>query len=312
MPRLIHGAPRRARGGFSIIEVLVTIMILGIVGAALTRVMVKQQQSYRDTSQEAAMRREIRLTSSMLPSELRAMSSSGEDIIEMDEDKLTFLANIGSSVICAKHSNTHVVLPPLQTAGVTMTNWYSQPTSGDSVFLYTDSLLKGAEDDAWERRDISSVTQWSGDCLGLPYTDPVLDATKQRWRIGIGGLGTPDSVHVGSVVRFARPVRYSLYQAPSGKWYIGYQEHVSGSWTAIEAVGGPYRRFISGDANPSGLQFRYYDSLGTRLTNIADRTRVSRIDVFLRTDGGLAAVTERRPNNLLDSVMMRIAVRNFK
>lgn len=307
-----RGARQRARAGFSIVEIIITIMILGIVGVALTRVMIKQQQSYKDTAKEASMQREIRLTSSMLPAELRSLSSAGADVIEMDEDKVTFLANIGSGIICEKQGNTHVVLPPLNTAGITTTNWYSQPVNGDTVFLYSDSLLKGAEDDVWERRDVSSVQQDLTRCPGAPYTDPSLDAGKYRWKIGVGGLGTPDSVRVGAVVRFARPVRYSLYQAPSGKWYLGYQEYISGSWTQVEAVGGPYNRFMAGDVNPSGLQFRYYDSLGTRLTTIADRLRVSRIDVYLRTNAGVASVTERAPNTLQDSVMMRIAVRNFK
>jgi len=179
------------------------------------------------------------------------------------------------------------------------------------MFLYSDSLLKGAEDDVWERREVANITT-SAQCPGAPFTDPILDAGKPRWMIGVGGAGVPDSVRIGAVVRFARPVRYSLYQEASGKWYVGYQEYLNGSWTQAEAVGGPYDRFQAGDYLPSGLQFRYYDSLGTRLTNVADRLSVSRIDVYLRTNAGLAAVTERRPNELRDSVMMRIAIRNFK
>ncbi len=312
MSRLIPvGTLRRAKVGFTLTEVLVTLMILGIVGTAVFRVLIKQQQSYRDTSSQAGMQRELRLTSSLLPSELRSMSSSGGDVQEMDEDKVTFLANIGSGIVCEKVGNTHIVIPPLNTAGVTMTNWYSQPIPGDSVFLYSDSLLKGAEDDAWERRDIVNISQNANKCPGLPYTDPTLDAGKSRWMIGIGG-NIPDSVRIGAVVRFARPVRYSLYAEASGKWYVGYQEYLNGAWTQTEAVGGPFNRFISGDPNPSGLQFRYFDSLGVRLYSVADRLSVSRMDIYLRTNAGLAAVTERRPNTLLDSVMMRIAVRNFK
>ncbi|HEV8362368.1 MAG TPA: prepilin-type N-terminal cleavage/methylation domain-containing protein [Gemmatimonadaceae bacterium] len=313
MPRLMHtDARRRARAGFSLVESLITIMILGIVGVALTRVMVKQQQSYRDTSNQANMQREIRLTSSMLPAELRSMSSSGADIIEMGEDHVTFLANIGSGIICGKIGNTHIMLTPLLSANITTTNWYSQPVAGDTVFLYNDSLSTGAEDDVWERRPVANLTSNTTDCPGAPYTDPVLDAGKYRWRIGVAGLGVPDSVRLGAVARFARPVRYSIYQETSGRWYIGYQEYVGGAWTTAEPVGGPYKRFIAGDANPSGLQFRYYDSLGTRLTSTAQALDVARIDAFLRTDAGLAAVTERRPRTLQDSVMMRIAVRNFK
>ena len=313
MPRLkLGGTPRRSKAAFTLVEVLVTLLILGIIGTALTRVMVKQQQAYRDSAKEADMAREIRLTSSLLPSELRSTSSSGGDILEMDEDKVTFLANIGSSVICNKNG-ANVVLPPLNTAGITTTNWYSEPTIGDTVFLYNDSLSAGSEDDVWTRRPIQSINSGLfGVCTGAPYTDPVLDAGKARWLVGIGGLGIPDSVKVGAVVRFARPVRYSIYAASSGRWYVGYQEYVNGAWTAIEAVGGPYNRFLPGDANPSGLQFRYFDSTGVRLFNVADRLSVSRVDVYLRANGGVAAVTERQPNVLRDSVMMRIAVRNFK
>jgi prepilin-type N-terminal cleavage/methylation domain-containing protein len=310
---MLGGTPRRAQAAFTLVEVLVTLLILGIIGTALTRVMVKQQQAYRDSAKEADMAREIRLTSSLLPSELRSTSSSGGDVLEMDEDKVTFLANIGSSIVCAKVSNTHVVLPPLNTAGITTTNWYSQPSVGDSVMLYNDSLSAGSEDDVWTRRPINSFTSGVfGLCPGAPYTDPVLDASKQRFMVGIGAAGTPDSVKVGAVVRFARPVRYSIYAASSGRWYVGYQEYLNGAWTAIEAVGGPYNRFLPGDANPSGLQFRYFDSTGVRLFNVADRLSVSRVDVYLRANGGVAAVTERQPNLLRDSVMMRIAVRNFK
>ena len=310
MPRLIQRA-RGTRAGFSIIEILITIMILGIVGAALTRVMVKQQQSYRDTSNEANMQRELRLTSSMLPADLRSMSSSGADVLEMAEDKVAFLATIGSGIVCAKVGNTHVIIPPLNTAALTTTNWYSQPMNGDTIFMYNDSLGKGSDDDVWTRRPVANITT-SAACPGGPYTDPTADAGKPRWMIGVGGLGIPDSVRIGAVVRFARPVRYQIYQAPSGKWYVGYQEYVNGGWTAIEAVGGPYNRFQPGDVLPTGLQFRYFDSLGTRLTSFAQRLDVARIDVYLRTSAGLASVTERRPNTLKDSVMMRIAVRNFK
>ena len=311
MPRLTFSL-RRARPGFTLAEVMVTLLILGIVGGAIFRVLVKQQQSYNDTRKQADMQREIRLTSSYLPGDLRSLSSAGGDVIQMDENKIEFLANIGSGIICDKTSTTHFAVPPLGAAHVTTTNWYSLPVSGDSVFLYDDSTSNGSEDDVWQRRVVQMVDPNSGYCPGLPYTDPVLDASKPRPRFGVGGLGIPSTVNLGAVVRFARPVRYRLYQETSKKWYIGFEQYIAGGWSAIEPVGGPFRPYAASDAGESGLQFRYFDSLGVRLTSVADAKRLSRVDVYLRTNAGLASVTERRPNDVRDSVMMRIAVRNFK
>jgi len=312
MPRLTSPSVRRSRSGFTLAEVMVTLLILGIVGGAIFKVLVKQQQSYSDTRKQADMQREIRLTSSYLPGDLRSLSSSGGDVLQMDEDKVSFLANIGSGIVCEKTSTTHFAVPPLNASDVTTTNWHSVPLPGDSVFLYDDSATTGSEDDLWQRRDVQTVDQNAGYCPGLPYTDPVQDAGKLRFRFGVGGAGIPATVSLGSVVRFARPVRYRLYQETSRKWYVGFEQYVSGGWTAIEPVGGPFRPYAATDAGESGLQFRYFDSLGVRITSLADASRLSRVDVYLRTNAGLASVTERRPNDIRDSVMMRIAVRNFK
>jgi prepilin-type N-terminal cleavage/methylation domain-containing protein len=312
MPRLMADRTSRMRRGFTLVEFLVVIMILGIVGGAVFRVLVKQQQSYKDSSKQAAMQRELRLAGSFLPSEIRSASSAGLDVKTMEEGEVVFLANIGSGVICDRSTVAQIIMPPLSTANVTLTNWYTQPQNGDSVFLYDEGPLSGSEDDVWVRRSIASINNSSTACPGAPYTDPVLDAGKLRWRVNLNGGALPDSVKLGAVVRFARPMRYQLYQASSKEWYIGLQEYVQGGWSTMEAVGGPFRPFQAGDANPSGLQFRYFDSLGVRLASTDNPSRLSRIDVFLRTNAGLAAVTERRPNDVRDSVMMRIGLRNFK
>jgi hypothetical protein len=77
-------------------------------------------------------------------------------------------------------------------------------------------------------------------------------------------------------------------------------------------MAGPYRAFAANDNGTSGLQFRFYDSLGTRITNMSNRKGVSRADVYLRTNAGTSAITERKGATLRDSVLMRVAIRNFK
>jgi hypothetical protein len=138
-----------------------------------------------------------------------------------------------------------------------------------------------------------------------------LPALKNRRRFRLSA-NLPDSVKVGAVVRFTRPARYMIYQETSGSWFLGLQQYSGGSWGTTSPMAGPYRPFASGDNATSGLQFRFYDSLGVRITNMANRTQVARTDVYLRTNAGASAITERNGNALRDSVVMRIAIRNFK
>jgi prepilin-type N-terminal cleavage/methylation domain-containing protein len=300
------------RRGLTLPELLVAMLLLAIVGGGVTRVMMKQQQYYKDASLTASAKRELRLGASVLPSELRSISSSGGDILSMSESEIRLRAYIGSSVICARTTDV-IWVPPVNLARHTLTTLVTRPEVGDTVFLYNENILKGSEDDLWEMRTIIAVDNNSVACPGLPYTDPVLDppATKKRMRYQLDAA-LPDSVKVGAVVRFTRPVRYRIYQETSGSWYLGLAEFSGGSWGAASPLAGPYRPFQAGDANPSGLQFRFYDSLGVRVTNMANQRDVARVDVFLRTNAGTSAITERNGSALRDSVLMRVAIRNFK
>ena len=314
MSRLMSTSRRMAgRRGLTLVELMVAILLLAIVGGGIMRVMVKQQQYYTDATRTAGAKRELRLGASVLPAELRSISSSGGDIMTMSESEMLTHAYIGSSIICKKGGagNDEIWVPPLNLAHHTLTSFVVRPQVGDTVFLFNENLLKGAQDDQWEVRSIAALDTDAGDCLGPPYTDLVQDAPKKRFWFRLNAA-LPDSVKVGAVVRFSRPVRYKIYQEASGNWYLGLQEHVGGSWGTASPLAGPYRPFAAGDNATSGLQFRYYDSLGVRVTNMALTKTVSRVDVFLRTNAGIAAIKERNGNALRDSVLMRVAIRNFK
>ncbi len=313
MPRLIGAAlpARRAGRGFTLVEMLVAMILLAIIGGAMTKVLIKQNQYYRDSDRTSAARRELRLGATVLPSELRSISSSGGDIVSMSESDITVLAAIGASIVCAKGASWFAI-PPTNLSRQTLTSLATAPLDGDAVFLYNDSTLKGSEDDKWEQFTLTGRSS-TADCPGAPYTDAVLDPTgsKPRTRYTVAGT-IQDSVHLGAGVRFARQTRYRIYQESSGNWYLGMQEYKGAAWNTIQPLAGPFRPFQSGDANPSGLQFRYFDTLGVRITDYTQTKSVGRIDVFLRTNAGQAAISERKGAALRDSVVMRVAIRNSK
>jgi prepilin-type N-terminal cleavage/methylation domain-containing protein len=311
MPRLTQGAGRR---GLTLPEILIAIVLLAIVGTGLTRVLVKQQQSYKDMSATAISKRELRLGASVLPAELRSISSSGGDIMAMGENEITMRAYTGTGVVCARSASggNQVWLPPTNLARHTLTSFVIPPAVGDTVFLYNEGNDRGAFDDTWEKFAIADIATDNAACAGAPYTDPALDppASKPRLRYTLNSA-LQDSVKVGAVIRFSRPVRYKIYQETSGSWYLGMQTY-NGSWGVTAPMAGPYRAFQAGDNGLTGLQFRYYDTLGTRITTMTNTVGVARADVYLRAMAGTSAIRERNGATLRDSVLMRVAIRNFK
>ena len=145
MPRLI-GVRRH---GFTMVEMLVTMAILSVVGVVVSRLMLGQQRFYQRTSEQMGMRRELRSAMSLVPADLRSVSSSGGDLTTFDASSLTFRAVLGASAVCARPSNSALDLPPLNMARTTITSWYTTPQAGDTVWAFNDSLSRGAEDDVW-------------------------------------------------------------------------------------------------------------------------------------------------------------------
>lgn len=316
MPRLAARCAPSSREGLTIVELLVVMVLFGVIGTVIIRTLNSQQQFFKDQANLIDGRRQLRLGASVLPVDLRAMSTVGGDVKSMAEDQIVINAPIGSSIVCAR-TNSTLIIPPTNLARNILSSWYSLPVAGDTLYVYNENVLDGSEDDVWEKFAITAVDKSLSACPGAPYTDALLDppATKPRFivTVDISARVIPDSVKVGAVIRFTRPIRYRLQQQGSaGRSYLTLEEYRAGAWQVAEPVAGPYRPFAAGDAAGSGLQFRYFDTTGTRITNMASTVQVGRVDVYLRSDRGNAAFAGRNHAPLRDSVLMRIAVRNAR
>jgi len=302
MPRLI-----RARRGFSIAELLITLGILSVIGIIVSRLMLGQQRFYQRTNEQVEMRRELRSAMSLVPADLRSISSSGGDLTNFGDSFVQFRAVIGASIICSKVSGTQMDIPPLDMARNTLTSWYTQPVAGDTLWVFNDSLSRGAEDDEWKGLRITGVSQSTTLCPLSPYLDAALDAGKVRYRITVSA-NMGDSVKAGSAIRFTRSTRYFLDDEESGSWYLHREEYRGGSWSEPVAVSGPYAPPVSGTG---GLRFAYFDSLGYPVTSVAQSRNISRIDLLLRAKGESSSGTFGTSSTQnSDSLAFRIALRN--
>lgn len=295
---------RRIRAGFTLAELLATMTLLGVIGTVVAKLMMGQQRFYQRQNEQLGVRRELRTAMSIVPADLRGVSSSGGDLIAFDDNSVTFRNVLGASIACATGAAT-LDVPPLNMAGNSLTSWYTQPLPGDSVFVFDEGPLRGAEDDRWVGAAITGYSSSAALCPLSVYTDAVRDATKARYRF-VTSPALSATVKVGAGIRFVRSTRYSLSAGPSGKYYLARAEY-AGGWSVPTPVSGPYEPPAAGGG---GVQFAFFDSTGAAVTSVANSRSVARIDLLIRATGASTSGDLGSGTAVKDSLAFRIALRN--
>jgi prepilin-type N-terminal cleavage/methylation domain-containing protein len=322
---------RRGRPGMTLIEIMIALVLLGIVGGVLMRVIMRQQRFYQGVNQIMTQRGQLRQATAVLPIDLRSVSSVGGDILAAYDSSMDFMVNVGTGVVCQVMSNARVAMPPVPLAGSqTLTSWYGYdepvPTSDPvayTVYIYNDSSIAGNEDDTWKKFTLTDLHHSTSACLAS-FTG-IGDVGKQRPILEVSDpagytdpvTGGPLSqyINVGAPVRILKQVRYALYKETDGKWYLGfaYMQKATGTYSALSPVSGPYDSYAT---SGSGLRFRYYDVDGNEIASGADstnRTKIARVDLIVRarTSANVRAAgiqggaNQQYKDSLAVSVMLR-------
>jgi hypothetical protein len=266
--------------------------------------MLDQQRFFFRTNEQLGVRRELRSAASLLPADLRSISSVGGDLLSFSSTQVTFRMTYGSAVVCATPDSLTLDLPPKNAVRANLTGWVTAPLIGDTVFVFSTSA-GGAE--SWTAHRLTAVTTSTGLCAGSAFIDNSLDGGKDRWRLSVTP-GLPSLVAPGSVVRFTRPTRYALTLQASGRWYLERAELQQDAWTAANVVAGP---FTAGDTlGMGGIGFTMFDSTGAAIATTGNTRAVSRIDIMLRGAGARASGAVAGTSSSNDSLRLRIALRN--
>lgn len=318
---------RRRRSGYTMNELMIALVLMGLVSAALFQLLRRQQVFYRATDELAIARSQIRDVNMILPTDLRSSSSAGWDILDPQPTSVQFRSQIGSAILCQYNTvNTaQIYLPPaILTNGNTLTAWLYPPTVGDLAYVYNDSTKPGNADDSWNRYTITDTASAADPTWCAPTNTPAFDSAADnatpRYRITLNTALDSTKEKVGAPIRFMREVKYSLFQAKDSKWYLGYQKctpnanpSTPGTCTdSIQAVSGPFLP-ATNDSTTSGLYFTYYDKYKNRVTSASNANQIARVDIILRTKttsfrratGQSGGITTRR-----DSLMLSVGIRN--
>ena len=317
--RMRHPSSGR-RAGFTLTELMIVVVMLGIIGTALTSLLVRQQRFHAAVATMADARARMRDISTILPTDLRSISSAGQDILAYDLTSLQFRAFVGTSVLCKYATTTIIDLPPQNLASKNMlTSWINPPQVNDVAFIYNQGTAVGNSDDTWQPFTISAVTS-AADATWCPATNvpafaTVLDAAATRYRLTLSAAPNQAQVISGAPIRLTREVKYSVYQGADNQWYVGYQTcapnatfGLAGTCGTREVLAGPVLPATT-DASTSGLYFLYYDQTGTALTALADKNKIARIDIGIRTTS-----SSLRANSSTtvagDSIKFTVGIRN--
>lgn len=297
------------RRAFSVVEVLVSIVVLTIVAGGIAEGMRRQQQVFRSIALMIRARADVRDAAEVLASDLS--SASPLDTVHLAADSaVEFLGAIAHSVSCDSSPGYSLHLPPEKTASRRrLTTLLATPDTGDVVLLYSEDSST-ADAGRWDRHTIAAVAsgQTGTACPASTGFTAVSDAALPSTVITLGRAAS-SAVRAGAPVRILRRVRYSLYRSSDSKWHLGQRRcaaHAPSSCGTIQPLAGPYASYAAG-----GLSLRYFDSDHAILSPASATSRTARIAITARVRlSALARPGRALAGPYVDSAASVVALRN--
>jgi prepilin-type N-terminal cleavage/methylation domain-containing protein len=274
------------RRGFSLVEMLIGIVLLGMVGAIALRVLLHLNWSAAAAGDQGALQASLRGGTLFLMGELRELGGSpgDPDVIAFAPESLTNRAMRGSGLAC------RITVGAVTVEAATLTGYRAPQPGRDSLLLHQENNPWSPSDDRWIHLPIVGTS--AGTC-GI---DPAITLATQ-----IDTLLYPlHSFAQLAPVRTYEIMQARLYQS-AGDYWLG-----SRSVSAREVI-----QPVIGPLTSGGLSLAFLDSVsGPAATASSIRsiglTLRGLTASAIRTRGGYGPASRRT-----DSLLTRILLRNW-
>ena len=292
----------RTRRGFTLIELLLVVVVMGIIGTALTRVILNSFRVSASQLTQADMQANVRVAGLLMPLELREIGYDSNittgvvtsDIEAIGQTAVRFRAWRGIGMTCGTPTLNEVRLykPPMGSR---------LPRLSDGFLWFVENDPNLGTDDQWLPLDVTAVDE-----NGLCGADPAIVITMNTPQVSPGGVNLAlSNIKVGGPVRYYERMQFGTYVGADGRTWLGARSLSLGE-LSYQPVAGPLVAF-----NP--VQLMYYNKNGVFMNPAAaNPVDVRAIDIQIRglTDQAitLAGTLPRRSNTM--TLQTRVALRN--
>jgi len=278
------------RRGFTLVEVLLALVIMGVVTGAIYRLLNTNQRLSLAQAEQVSLQSNVRTGSLIVPSELRELNTwqggtaDRNDVIVAQPNNVTYRAGRGLGFLCqaAAAGATQLVLAQSNWTGLRPPD-----AARDDLHLFIDGDPYDDNDDGWSQLNLTGAASGNA-CGGAP-----------SWALTVSAI--PADVPANTPVRLYEVMQLQLYADAAGEWWLGAQ-------SALDLAPVP----ILGPLTANGFQLQYLDSTGVAT---ADLTAINSVRLTVRglTDapvraGGQAPVA-RTQEALVTQVLLRNSVR---
>jgi prepilin-type N-terminal cleavage/methylation domain-containing protein len=277
--------------GFTLVEVLLALVIMGVVTGAIYSLLVNSQRLSVAQAEQVHLQSNVRTGSLLVPNELRELNTVVGGAVDQNDilagsnaNTILYRAMRGMGFICTAPAANQLVI-----AQNTWTGLRAPNAARDDIYVFNDQGDDDTSNDLWQQLVLTAVTAGAASCDGATpgYT---LDAA-----------GVPAAAIVNTPVRVFEQMRLQLY-AEGGEWWLGAQSVVD---AGLQPILGPL--------TANGFALRYLDANGNETPGNLANVRSVEVTVQGLTEdnvriGGSGSLG-RPQEALLTQVMLRNSIR---
>lgn len=278
----------RQRHGYTLVEIMVALVIMGLVTGAVYKVLNTSQRLSLAQAEQVTLQSNVRTGALVVPNELRELNTvlagtvDQNDIRIKGDDHIRYRAMRGLGFLCQQALAGAL---ELRFSKATWTGLGPPLAANHDLYLFDDGNPNDAADDRWQLVTITGVASSPTACGG-----------NEGFVLSVAALPVGAPVH--TPVRLFEEMEMKLHPA-DGKWWLGAGSVKAGG--AIEPVLGPLTN--------EGFGLEYFNSTGLPT---ADASAVKSIRVTVRglTDGAVRPGGTGTMGHLQDSLVSQVLLRN--